>query len=387
MWPFLLGLCSVYFFSRSIYRLYFHPLRKFPGPKLAAITYGYEFYFDVVRSGMYIWEVEKMHEKYGNCPTHIKALYPLLRYPTGPVVRINPRELHIKDPSYYDEIYAPSSKKREKGSDYVAFFGFPQSLIATVGHDHHRFRRGLLNNFFSKKSVLELGPLIHEKVSTLMQRFEMAHHDDAILRLDDAFAALSADVISQYAWGVSCDYLEDKKFNNDMRHALDEIAKSIHVIRFFPVIGNTLRVIPRWLLGMLRPGATAVLDMQDVVARQSAAEKNDGTLPSKTILNALNDPSLPSRERSPRRVEEEGLTLVVAGTETTARTMSVAAFYLYQNKPVLLKLRKELQLVLPTPSAQTSLPALEQLPYLVCCLALIGPESSQPTGLTDILFT
>lgn len=48
-----------------IYRLYWHPLSKFPGPKLAAATFLPEFYFDIIKRGMYIWEIERMHEKYG----------------------------------------------------------------------------------------------------------------------------------------------------------------------------------------------------------------------------------------------------------------------------------------------------------------------------------
>lgn len=50
---------------RTLYRLCLHPLSKFPGPKLAASTHLYEFYFDVVCNGMFLWEIQKMHEKYG----------------------------------------------------------------------------------------------------------------------------------------------------------------------------------------------------------------------------------------------------------------------------------------------------------------------------------
>lgn len=58
----------VYLISVAIHRLYFHPLAKFPGPKLAALTGWYETYFDVLAGiGLYIWEIEKMHEKYGTC--------------------------------------------------------------------------------------------------------------------------------------------------------------------------------------------------------------------------------------------------------------------------------------------------------------------------------
>jgi hypothetical protein len=37
----------------------------FPGPKLAALTLWYEFYYDVIKGGKYTWEIGRMHEKYG----------------------------------------------------------------------------------------------------------------------------------------------------------------------------------------------------------------------------------------------------------------------------------------------------------------------------------
>lgn len=64
----LLILCGVVSFLivRTTYRLFFHPLRKIPGPRLAAATHLVEFYYDVVKGGKFIWEVEKMHKKYGS---------------------------------------------------------------------------------------------------------------------------------------------------------------------------------------------------------------------------------------------------------------------------------------------------------------------------------
>ena len=49
----------------AIYRLYFSPIARFPGRKLAALTFWYEFYFDVIKRGSYVWEIKRMHETYG----------------------------------------------------------------------------------------------------------------------------------------------------------------------------------------------------------------------------------------------------------------------------------------------------------------------------------
>ena len=49
----------------AIYRLYLSPLSKFPGPKLAAATLWYEFYYDVIKQGRYEWKIKELHEQYG----------------------------------------------------------------------------------------------------------------------------------------------------------------------------------------------------------------------------------------------------------------------------------------------------------------------------------
>ena len=61
----LLAFGVAYVVGLSLYRLYLSPLAKFPGPKLAALTLWYEFYYDVVKEGRYSWEIAEMHKKYG----------------------------------------------------------------------------------------------------------------------------------------------------------------------------------------------------------------------------------------------------------------------------------------------------------------------------------
>lgn len=58
----LVMICMAGLSSRCFYNLYLHPLRKIPGPKLAAMTSWPDFYYDVVKDGSYLFEIRKMHE-------------------------------------------------------------------------------------------------------------------------------------------------------------------------------------------------------------------------------------------------------------------------------------------------------------------------------------
>lgn len=64
-----------YFGLRCLYNVFFHPLRKIPGPWMAAMTSLPDFWYDAVKRGNYIWEIQKMHEKYGTCTWNSKRFY------------------------------------------------------------------------------------------------------------------------------------------------------------------------------------------------------------------------------------------------------------------------------------------------------------------------
>ena len=61
----VIGIGVFYVVSLVIQRLFLSPIAKFPGSKLAAVTGWYELYYDVVHKGKYLFEIEKMHDKYG----------------------------------------------------------------------------------------------------------------------------------------------------------------------------------------------------------------------------------------------------------------------------------------------------------------------------------
>lgn len=46
-------------------RLFFHPLSSVPGPKLAALSRGYELYYDLIKRGRLPWKIQELHQKYG----------------------------------------------------------------------------------------------------------------------------------------------------------------------------------------------------------------------------------------------------------------------------------------------------------------------------------
>lgn len=77
----LVGAFSAYVVGLYLYRLSpLHPLAKFPGPKLAAVTSWYEAYYEIALNGQYSKKISQLHDKYGMSALHV-SLRPVTSVP------------------------------------------------------------------------------------------------------------------------------------------------------------------------------------------------------------------------------------------------------------------------------------------------------------------
>ncbi|OAQ96764.1 hypothetical protein LLEC1_00638 [Akanthomyces lecanii] len=345
----ILGGFAVYFLWTCFYNIYLHPLRHIPGSKWAIIGSYLEFYHEVIRDGQYLWEMEKMHKKF------------------GPIIRVNAREIHIRDPQFYQTIYTAGSRKTNKDPATVGAFDVPNATAGTVEHEKHRSRRGYLNPYFSKRTITALEPTVHDRVTKACSRIDEHMEQDRILSLDGVFCALTADVISSRFYGAHQDYLSIPDFHFTVRDGFIGLTKVYHLARFLPSIVTGLKKLPYACVRLIVPAVADLLELRDEIKDKGA----DEFLASKTsdskasvLVGALADPHIPSHERTVDRLLDEGLVILFAGTETTSRTMAVTMFYLLSHPECLKKLRAELETLPPSQDYKHSLTALEGLPYL-----------------------
>lgn len=343
----------VYCVGLAIYRAFFHPLARFPGPRLAAITGWYEFYQDIIHRGQFIWQIQRLHEQY------------------GPIVRITPDELHIIDPDYYEEIYAPASKKRDKWAGWVTMAGAPGSSFATASHNLHRIRRSALNPFFSKRAIANKEAQIQEKVNNLCRRLRECMDNGEVIRLDAAYMALTMDIINQFSFGYSLKYLEEPDFKLEWKETVVGASANGVFLRQFPWSLPILKAIPLSVLKRMNPQAWRLMTWQRDIRKQVdaiMADRKEGKAAEGTIFQAVLDSDIPSSEKTPERLTDEAQTLVGAGSETTAKSLAMITFFLTSAPEKLQRLRDEIQAVERESDGSLSLAKLEHLPYLTACI-------------------
>ncbi|PVH78516.1 cytochrome protein [Cadophora sp. DSE1049] len=339
----------IYAIGVAIHRLYFSQYAKFPGPKLAALTYGYMFYYDaIVGEGQYMYKIKALHEEYDS-----------------PIIRISPHELHIIDPDFYEVLFTGANSKRDKPPTWSHAFSNVDSAFGTISHEKHRVRRNAIAPFFSTSSMRKLEPLIQENINKLITVFRRCQSTKEPIPLRPAFGALTSDIIAEYCFGVSENYVEAPGFNVMVLETTDVLTDSMHVTVQFQWLPKFLNSLPDTIVvGMFGPGMAKFLELKRI--KETVKSRGDyRDVKHRTIFHDLLDsPTLPEQDKSENRLWQEAQLFLAAGTVTTATSIASALVYLLLDKARLQVLLEELENAVPNLATPPKQAQLERLPYL-----------------------
>ncbi|KAK1783780.1 cytochrome P450 [Copromyces sp. CBS 386.78] len=354
--PPLLVLYTIYV---AIYRLYLSPLASIPGPRLAALTQWYEFYYDIILPGQFVFKTVELHKKY------------------GPIIRVNPWEVHISDPDFHREFLpAGTTRRRDRTHFWCDQFGAPGSVVSIVPHELHKLRRSAINHYFSTASVRKLQPVIEERVDALLARLREHGKTKKQTPIDmlHPFSALAYDIINEYAFAKAEHAVEHPTFRSDITNGLTTGVQYGKLFQHIPILLTTLERLPPKFLASISPAYRSFLSTCESITTQiteisqklHSNKGDDLDLSHPTIFHSLlTSDALPPSEKTIPRIADEGHVLIQGGALTVAWALAIATFHLlHQRDTTLRKLQAELRAAIPDPSESTPLATLERLPYL-----------------------
>ncbi|KAI0537731.1 cytochrome P450 [Xylaria digitata] len=324
----LLACLFVYWTCSAVYKVYFSPLSHIPGPKLAALTYLYEAYYDVWLGGKYFLRVAEMHKQY------------------GPIVRITPDEVHFADPEFLDALYPAGGRKTDKPSWFPLLNGTPYAIASTTHHDLHRQRRNALSPFFSTTNS--------------------SARAQEVVKIHEVFKAAASDIITTYAFDNSFNFLEMPNYGKTYLEATNKFLLLSHICVLFPFTYPLIQNSPDWLLRLLFPNLREVRERQNWWLDQvhSIRKSPDAERAKRTIFGGILSSKLPDEEKTDLRLASEAQSMVFAGESTTAWGLNSALYELLAHPDEFRKLREELSALELDPSGIPSLSQVDGLPYL-----------------------
>lgn len=247
-------------------------------------------------------------------------------------------------------------------------FGAPTATIATIEHEKHQLRRKVLSTFFSKRAISAAQPLIQQKVEKFIALLRKSYEEGTVVNLHEASMTLTLNIISHYSYGQPCGFLNDQESGKLWKDSIKTILAMGQLLRFLPVNISRLKSIPIAILQRLEPGSALILGFHKKIREEaitSMISNADNQAEQATIFKAISHSKLSAEEKVLSRLEDDGWTILAAGSETTANVLAVTIFHLLDTRDSWLELRNELNAAIPTPSKIPVLSELEALPFLV----------------------
>lgn len=326
-------------FGALIKRVYFHPLSRYPGPKLWAVSripYVYAMW-----SGKLGHRIRQFHEQY------------------GPTIRLAPDELSFINPSACRDILARRSDGAAfaKNPIWVPPPGpqRPTNILNAPDEEHQRIRRAWSYGF-SDSSLKSQEPLISTEVDKLMEKLrETTKETEGVVNIAEWFGFCVFDISGSLSFGASYGCLDSAAFHESLQLATYSIKASVLMAacRYFPLLFKLMT----W-----------------TIARTAQSkQKQHVSFSQKTVRERLQKPtSRPdflhhmqssSRILSDTEIEANAGVIASASTNTTNTTLLGTVTFLLRFPETLDRLTDEVRGTFTT-NENIKLDSLVKLPYL-----------------------
>jgi cytochrome P450 len=352
--------CVAYLFGLAAYRIWFHPLAKYPGPFLAKLTDLYSTYH--AWKGDRHLEFWRSHEKYGN------------------IVRFGPNSLSFNSNNALKEIYGFKANVR-KGDFYLAFPATKDSFSthSAVDKAAHARKRRVLSHAFSDNAIKTMEKYILDHIrqlcSNLGERGTVSRYSDVSEKdkrewTEPKNMSLQADwmtfdVMGDLCFGKAFGMLErpDNRFATDLisnaahRHLMCGTYLPIHEYHIDKILFRKIAGMRERYMRFSKAQAAERMKMGEDIDRKDFFY----------YLLRAKDPETGKGFSTPELWGESNL-LIIAGSDTTSTALAASIFYLVHNPRALEKLTREVREAFSDVEEIRSGSTLSKVRYVRACI-------------------
>jgi cytochrome P450 len=360
----ILSLLILHTVGTWTYNIYFHPLAKFPGPRMNAMS-PLPGIYSLLRGRLPL-DNKLLHDKYGS------------------VVRVSPNELAFNSAQAWDDIYGHRQGRPNMIKDPIhvgSVDPLPGASTLTMADDenHARQRRALAHSF-SQKALMEQEDIIQGYVTSLIKNLTHMSTASESFNMVNWLNFTTFDIIGDLAFGDPFGCLELGAFHSWVALIYETVkvgALEQATRRFAPagswIQSQLVNMIPKHVRQRRRDHLTY---SREKVMNRLANDKTEHKDFIYYILKQREKHNLHDNE-----IVLNGALFIVAGSETTANLLSGLIARLIWNPDKYRKLCDEIRSAFTTEDAITY-EASSKLPYLNACLEEgLRIHPPVPTGL------
>ncbi|PVH83179.1 cytochrome P450 [Cadophora sp. DSE1049] len=334
---------TIYISGLVIYRVFFHPLARYPGPFFAKVSDFYSMY--TAWTGDRHLDFHRCHEKY------------------GPVFRYGPDSLSFNSHAALTDIYSVKSNVRK--SDFYNMLSTPAgpNIVSAIPRDLHAKKRRILAAGFTDKAIKSMEEYMLIHIRSLCEKLASATEP---LDVSNWLNYLTGDILGELAFGKPFGFLEESK----NRYILDALNGSAAYALISGVTVTPLKtILPRILFPHLTASRikyrTFAISQAEQRTKMTGSDRKDFYHYFMEYKNPHTDERLPLRE-----MFAEANNLIIAGSDTTATALSATVFYLTHNPHALQKVKGELRTAFAGMDIEDvrSGPTLTSCKYLKACI-------------------